>query len=73
MNRGGGGGGGGRGVEVGSRAPVAQKMDNAIHWKENFCPFYLLISLDNADLSDADNAIQHLNNPDLPYEQNLKE
>ena len=54
MNRGGGGVGGmggGGGVEVGSLAPVAQKVDNAIHWKENFCPFYLLVSLDNADLS----------------------
>ena len=64
---------GGGGVGVGSLAPVAQKVDNAIHWKENFCPFHLLVSLDNTDLSGADNAIQHLNNPDLPYEQNLKE
>ena len=61
------------GVVVGSLAPVAQKLDNAIHLKENFCPFYLLVSLYNADLSGADSAIQHLNNPDLPYEQNLKE
>ena len=58
---------------VGSLAPVAQKLVNAIHLKENFCPLYLLVSLDNADLSGADSAIQHLNNPDLPHEQNLKE
>ena len=58
---------------VGRLDPVAQKLDNAIHLKEHFCPFYLLVSLDNADLSGADSAIQHLNNPDLPYEQNLKE
>ena len=55
------------GVVVGSLAPVAQKLDNDI------CPFYLLVSLDNADISGADSAIQYLNNPDLPYEQNLKE
>ena len=63
----------GWGVGVGSLAPVAQKVDNTIHLKENFFPFYLLVSLDNADLSGVDSAIQHLNNPDLPYKQNLKE
>ena len=51
------------GVVVGSLALTAQKLDNAIHLKENFCPFYLLVSLYNADLSGADSAIQHLNNP----------